>query len=181
MGLLTGRMRPVEKNRVMDDFKEHTIDVLVSTTVVEVGVDVPNATVMLVEDGERFGLAQLHQLRGRVGRGAYPGTVFIAADLHSATAKERLGALEATSDGFALAEADLRLRREGDIMGSRQSGETVFKFVDLARDIDVIRAARARAAAMMRADPHLGSVELAPVRAAVIEKYGDVFKEVGGG
>lgn len=181
VGLLTGRMRPEEKNRVMAQFKAGEIDVLVSTTVVEVGVDVPNATVMLIEDGERFGLAQLHQLRGRVGRGKYPGHVFIATDAKSPNAAARMEALERTTDGFELAEEDLRLRREGDIMGLRQSGDAVLRFVDLARDADLVVDARADARERMEGDSRLVSIANAPVREEVIRRYGDVFTEVGGG
>ncbi len=181
VGLLTGRMRPDEKARVMADFRAGRIQVLVSTTVVEVGVDVPNATVMLVEDGERFGLAQLHQLRGRVGRGSHPGRVFIAADAKSPASKARMEALERTSDGFELAEEDLRLRREGDILGFRQSGEAVLRFVDLARDGDLLEAARSDMREALVADPLLEGTALRPVRAETIRRYGDVFKDVGGG
>lgn len=181
VGLLTGRMRPDEKAAVMADFRAGAIQVLVSTTVVEVGVDVPNATVMLIEDGERFGLAQLHQLRGRVGRGKHPGTVFIATDAKSPNAKARMAALERTTDGFELAEEDLRLRREGDIMGARQSGDAALRFVDLARDADLIEAARGEMRTLMDADPQLRNVENRPVRAEVIRRYGDVFRVTGGG
>lgn len=181
VGLLTGRMRPAEKAAVMDAFKAGEVQVLVSTTVVEVGVDVPNATVMLVEDGERFGLSQLHQLRGRVGRGRFPGTVFISADLRTPNAKARMKALERTSDGFELAEEDLRLRREGDILGYRQSGDAVLRFVDLARDADLVEAAHEDVAARMAGDPRLERPENRPVRAEVIRRYGDVFKVVSGG
>ncbi len=181
VGLLTGRMKPDEKERVMADFRSGAIQVLVSTTVVEVGVDVPNATVMLIEDGERFGLAQLHQLRGRVGRGRHPGRVFIAADLKSPGAQARMAALERTSDGFELAEEDLRLRREGDIMGARQSGDARLRFVDLARDADLLAWAREDMRALMSGDPRLEGVAARPVRAEVIRRYGDVFKDVGGG
>ena len=181
VGLLTGRMRPDEKNRVMAEFKAGQIVVLVSTTVVEVGVDVPNATVMLIEDGERFGLAQLHQLRGRVGRGKHAGHVYIATDAKSPNAAARMEALERTTDGFELAEEDLRLRREGDIMGLRQSGDAVLRFVDLARDEDLVVDARLDARACMEHDPRLTSIANAPVREEVIRRYGDVFTEVGGG
>lgn len=181
VGLLTGRMRPDEKARVMAAFKEGEIDVLVSTTVVEVGVDVPNATVMLIEDGERFGLAQLHQLRGRVGRGRHPGTVYIAADTKSAAARARMAALERTSDGFELAEEDLRLRHEGNILGRQQSGEALLRFVDFSRDRELIEAAHADVARLLGEDPHLEDPANAPVRAEVIRVYGDVFREVGGG
>lgn len=181
VGLLTGRMKPAEKAHVMADFKDGKIDVLVSTTVVEVGVDVPNATVMMIEDADRFGLAQLHQLRGRVGRGAHPGRAFLVSDAKGPAAKARLEALVRLEDGFALAEEDLRLRREGDILGMRQSGEAELKFVDLARDEGLVSAARDDMRALMKDDPLLEHVENRPIRAEVIARYGDVFREVGGG
>ncbi len=181
VGLLTGRMKPAEKARVMDDFRAKRIMVLVSTTVIEVGVDVPNATVMLVEDGERFGLAQLHQLRGRVGRGDTPGEVYIAANAKSEASRARMKALETTSDGFELAEADLRIRREGDILGTRQSGGVSLRYVDLARDADLLAQARLDAREMLARDHRLDSRELRPVRDELIARHGDVFKEVSGG
>ena len=181
VGLLTGRMKPQEKAQVMADFKAGTIQVLVSTTVIEVGVDVPNATVMLIEDAERFGLAQLHQLRGRVGRGKYPGHVFLCTSATSANAKRRMKALVETSDGFELAEQDLQLRREGDIMGVRQSGEVSLRFVDLARDADLLQDAHDLACDMLQADPLMQDPCHVPIKAEVVARYGDVFRDVSGG
>ncbi len=181
VGLLTGRMAPDEKQRIMDEFRSGAIDVLVSTTVIEVGVDVPNATVMLIEDGERFGLAQLHQLRGRVGRGGHPGEVFVAASAGSGVSKERMEALERTSDGYELALYDLKLRHEGEILGSRQSGEAALRYVDLSRDEALLLDARADARGLLEEDPQLELVAHRPVRDEVIARYGNVFKEVSGG
>lgn len=141
IALLHGKMAPSEKNEVMRRFRDGDIDVLVSTTVVEVGVDVPNATVMIIEDADRFGLAQLHQLRGRVGRGSLPGQVFLVSRSRAPEALERLGAMEETEDGFALSEMDLFLRREGDIFGDRQHGASPLKLVNVVRDKAVIEAA----------------------------------------
>lgn len=141
IALLHGKMAPSEKNEVMRRFRDGDIDVLVSTTVVEVGVDVPNATVMIIEDADRFGLAQLHQLRGRVGRGSLPGQVFLVSRSRVPEALERLGAMEETEDGFALSEMDLSLRREGDIFGDRQHGASPLKLVNVVRDKAVIEAA----------------------------------------
>lgn len=141
IALLHGKMAPSEKNEVMRRFRDGSIDVLVSTTVVEVGVDVPNATVMIIEDADRFGLAQLHQLRGRVGRGSLPGQVFLVSRSRAPEALERLGAMEKTEDGFALSEMDLSLRREGDIFGDRQHGSSPLKLVNVVRDKAVIEAA----------------------------------------
>lgn len=180
VGLLTGRMAPAEKQRVMDEFRAGQIKVLVSTTVIEVGVDVPNATVMLIEDGERFGLSQLHQLRGRVGRGSHPGEVFVAAST-AGPAGQRMEALERTSDGYELALYDLKLRHEGEILGARQSGEASLRYVDLDRDEDLLLAARDDARALLEADPSLQAPPNRPVRDEVIARYGDVFKEVSGG
>ncbi len=181
VGLLTGRMRPQEKSEVMAAFKAGEIHVLVSTTVIEVGVDVPNATVMLIEDAERFGLAQLHQLRGRVGRGKHPGRVFLCANATTPNARKRMKALEEISDGFELAEQDLQLRREGDIMGVRQSGEVTLRFVDLARDADILQDAHDLAEELLAADPMLERPAHAPIKAEVVARYGDVFRDVSGG
>ena len=141
VALLHGKMAPAEKEQVMSSFRKGEIDVLVSTTVVEVGVDVPNATVMIVEDADRFGLAQLHQLRGRVGRGSLPGQVFLVSRTRAPQAMERLHAMEVTEDGFALSERDLSMRREGDIFGDRQHGRTALRLVNVVRDKAVIEAA----------------------------------------
>lgn len=139
--LLHGRMATDEKADVMRRFREGEIDVLVSTTVVEVGVDVPNATVMIIEDADRFGLAQLHQLRGRVGRGTKPGEVFLVSRSRAEEALERLAIMESTEDGFKLSEKDLALRREGDIFGERQHGKSPLRLVNVVRDAAVIEAA----------------------------------------
>lgn len=143
--LLHGRMSASEKAAVMDAFHKGDVDVLVSTTVVEVGVDVPNATVMIIEDADRFGLAQLHQLRGRVGRGSLPGSVFLVSRSRAPQSLERLRIMEQTEDGFALSEKDLTLRREGDIFGGRQHGRSPLALVNVVRDKAMIEAAYADA------------------------------------
>ncbi|MEF2560367.1 MAG: ATP-dependent DNA helicase RecG [Eggerthellaceae bacterium] len=143
--LLHGRMSASEKAAVMDAFHKGDVDVLVSTTVVEVGVDVPNATVMIIEDADRFGLAQLHQLRGRVGRGSLPGSVFLVSRSRAPQSLERLRIMEQTEDGFALSEKDLTLRREGDIFGDRQHGRSPLALVNVVRDKAMIEAAYADA------------------------------------
>ena len=155
--LLHGRMRPKDKDRIMDAFRSGEADVLISTTVIEVGVDVPNATVMLVENAERFGLAQLHQLRGRIGRGAHPSVcvLFDASDPANKEARARIDAMVRTTDGFELADEDLRLRGEGTLFDTRQSGMPDLKLARLAEDVDLIGRARARAFAMVAADPGL--------------------------
>ena len=153
--LLHGRMKPADKDAVMGRFRDNETQVLVATTVIEVGVDVPNATVMIVMDADRFGLSQLHQLRGRVGRGEKPAQVFLVSTSKSEQSLARLAAMERTDDGFELAKYDLSLRREGDILGNRQSGASALKLVNIVRDERVIQAAHADAAAIMAADPGL--------------------------
>ncbi|MGZ8611421.1 MAG: ATP-dependent DNA helicase RecG [Actinomycetota bacterium] len=155
--LLHGRMRPAEKERRMDAFRSGEHHLLISTTVIEVGVDVPNATVMLVENAERFGLAQLHQLRGRIGRGAHRSfcVLFDESKPDNEEARARLDAMVATTDGFALADEDLRLRGEGTLFDVRQSGLPDLKLARLAEDLELVRRARARAFAVIEADPDL--------------------------
>ncbi|HLB39132.1 MAG TPA: ATP-dependent DNA helicase RecG [Actinomycetota bacterium] len=155
--LLHGRMRPKDKDRIMDGFRAGDSDVLISTTVIEVGVDVPNATVMLVENAERFGLAQLHQLRGRIGRGQHPATcvLFDASDPANEEARARVEAMVRSTDGFELADEDLRLRGEGTLFDARQSGMPDLKLARLADDVDLVKRARARAFAIVAADPGL--------------------------
>ncbi len=159
LALLHGRMRPAEKERVMEAFREGRHDVLISTTVVEVGVDVPNATVMLVENAERFGLAQLHQLRGRIGRGEHPGTcvLFDGTGGRSEEARARLEAMARTTDGFELADEDLRLRGEGTLFDVRQSGMPDLRLARLAEDLELVKRARARAFALIEEDPTLAT------------------------
>ena len=182
---LHGRMPAGEKDRVIDAFKRGEIDVLVSTTVVEVGVDVPNATVMVIENGERFGLAALHQLRGRVGRGSVSGTCLVMT--HSkgngsaSAAQDRLQSLEKTSDGFTLAQMDLRLRHEGEILGYRQHGGVTLRFVDLDADEELIEWAHLDAVELLRYACNLDSVATRPLRDAVATRYRHIFKEVSGG
>ena len=146
VGLLHGRMKPEEKEKVMRGFASGEIQVLVSTTVVEVGVDVPNASVMVIEHAERFGLSQLHQLRGRVGRGAEQSyCVLLASDKQTEVARERLGIMEETNDGFKIAEKDLEIRGPGEIMGTRQAGLPEFRVANLVRDLEILQAARKEA------------------------------------
>jgi len=146
VGLLHGRMKPEEKEKVMRGFVSGEIKILVSTTVIEVGVDVPNASVMVIEHAERFGLSQLHQLRGRVGRGAEQSySVLLASDKQTEVARERLGIMEETNDGFKIAEKDLEIRGPGEIMGTRQAGLPEFRVANLVRDLDLLQAARKEA------------------------------------
>ena len=155
-GLLTGRMSATEKMEVMDQFRKNKIQVLVATTVIEVGVDVPNATVMVVENGERFGLSQLHQLRGRVGRGEEKSyCVIILGKQFSAEARERAEIMEKTNDGFKIAEKDLELRGPGEFLGSRQSGLPGFKLAHLIRDGEILALAKRAAFDLISKDPEL--------------------------
>jgi ATP-dependent DNA helicase RecG len=155
--LLHGRMRPAEKERRMEAFRANEHHVLISTTVIEVGVDVPNATVMLVENAERFGLAQLHQLRGRIGRGAHRSfcVLFDESGEDNEEARDRLEAMVRTTDGFALADEDLKLRGEGTLFDVRQSGLPDLRLARLAEDLELVRRARSRAFALIEIDPDL--------------------------
>lgn len=184
--MLHGKMRARDKDRVIEQFRQGDIDILVSTTVVEVGVNVPNATVMLIENGERFGLAALHQLRGRVGRGGDAGMCYISTECKRSRGKkspalDRLEALERTSDGFELAEQDLRLRNEGEILGLRQHGGVTLRYVDLDRDADLIEWAHDDALELLTYAPSLNATATLPMRCEVVDRYGDIFKEVSGG
>lgn len=155
--LLHGRMKPKDKERIMETFRSGGADLLISTTVIEVGVDIPNATVMLVEDAERFGLAQLHQLRGRIGRGAHRSycVLFDGSAEDNLEARARIDAMVRTTDGFVLADEDLRLRGEGTLFDTRQSGMPDLKLARLAEDLDLVTRARARAFAVIDDDPGL--------------------------
>jgi ATP-dependent DNA helicase RecG len=179
VGLVHGRMKSEEKEQVMASYKKGVIQVLVSTTVVEVGVDVPNATVMMIEHAERFGLAQLHQLRGRVGRSGHQsycllmasgGVLSRSARLQAAgepasAARERLNALVRSTDGFVIAEEDLRIRGPGEFFGFRQWGMPEFRVANLVRDADLLQQARQEAFALLKQDPQLK----APVHRALRE------------
>lgn len=171
--LLTGRMSAADKDRAMDLFRRGSTRVLVTTTVVEVGVDVPNATVMVVLDADRFGLATLHQLRGRVGRGEASGTVYLScAAKRDSAPRRRLAALEATSDGFELAELDLRLRHEGEVLGYRQHGGVSLEICDLDADRELVEAAHADARELSADDPGL----VAPTHRALALEVRDRFE-----
>jgi ATP-dependent DNA helicase RecG len=153
VGLLHGKMKSAEKDSVMGAFKAGEIDILVSTTVIEVGVDVPNASVMVIEHAERFGLSQLHQLRGRVGRGADQSYCILMTDYKkTAIAKERLGIMEETNDGFKIAEKDLMLRGPGEVLGTRQAGLPVFTTGEIVRDFEILEAAKKEAKALLSSE-----------------------------
>lgn len=155
VALIHGQLRPVDKEAVMSSFRAGEIDVLVSTTVIEVGIDVPNATVMVIEDADRFGLSQLHQLRGRVGRGEHRGVCVLIANPTTDEADERLSAVVSSNDGFELAHADLRIRGQGTVFGTRQSGVHDLKVADVIEDFDTLMAARRDAFGLVDSDPDL--------------------------
>lgn len=165
VGLLHGRLSVAEKERVMKDFSDNRIQILVATTVVEVGVDVPNATVMVIYDAERFGLAQLHQLRGRVGRGSAQSTCILIADPKTEVGRERMRIMKETNDGFEIARRDLRLRGPGDFFGTKQSGLPEFRVADLTRDYEQLERARVDAARLLETDRFWRDEEYASLRA----------------
>jgi ATP-dependent DNA helicase RecG len=157
LGILHGKLPPDEKDAVMRAFEAGELDVLLATTVIEVGVDVPNATAMVVLDADRFGLSQLHQLRGRVGRGSAPGVCLLVTEVPGGTtARERLDVVAATTDGFELARLDLELRREGDVLGALQSGRrSGLRLLSLLRHEEIIAKAQVHATDIVDGDPGL--------------------------
>jgi ATP-dependent DNA helicase RecG len=179
LGLLHGQMPAKEREAGMAAFRAGDIDVLVATTVIEVGVDVPNATVMVIISADRFGVAQLHQLRGRVGRGADKSYCYLLGEANTPDSEQRLEAIERTTDGFELAEVDLEIRGEGTILGTRQKGRTDLKLASLRRDKDLVAKAREVAFAIVDVDPTLaGEPDLAAeIRALVDEEEAEfLFK-----
>lgn len=175
VGLIHGRLKPKEKAEVMDDFKAGRLDALVSTTVIEVGVDVPNATVMVIENAERYGLSALHQLRGRVGRGAAESWCFLVSDNASESVQKRLKFLCSTSDGFAVAQYDLETRGPGDFFGSRQHGLPTLQIADLMNDTRTLHAAQSEAVALLAEDPLLER----PEHALLARQVEQMFDKAG--
>jgi ATP-dependent DNA helicase RecG len=169
VGLVHGRQKPDERDAAMRAFRDNAIQVLVATSVIEVGIDVPNASVMLIEHAERFGLAQLHQLRGRVGRGAAASHCILLSDAGGATA--RLTAFTETTDGFRIAELDLRERGMGELTGAKQSGGLSLRYANFATDLDLLEAARRGAAAIIARDPALERPEHAVYKASIVARY----------
>ena len=174
LGLLHGRMKPAEKERTMAAFAAGEIQLLVSTTVIEVGVDVPNAVILVVENAERFGLAQLHQLRGRVGRGQHLSTCILISDHSGEETRRRLQVMCATTDGFRIADEDLKMRGPGDFFGSRQHGLPNLHMADLMADMPLVQLAQTSAANRLSADPELSLPENAPLRLAVARLFAQV-------
>jgi ATP-dependent DNA helicase RecG len=165
IGVLHGRLPAANKDQVMSSFASGQVQLLVSTTVIEVGVDVPEATVMVVLDADRFGLSQLHQLRGRVGRGSAPGLCFLVSSAVTGASAVRVQTLAETDDGFRLADVDLELRREGDVLGAAQSGRSSLRLLRVVRDAELIAQARGDAAEVVTGDPDLS--EHPALRAAI--------------
>ena len=172
VGLLHGQMPSAEKAEAMAAFAAHETDVLVSTTVIEVGIDVANATVMVIEGAERFGVSQLHQLRGRVGRGEHPSQCLLFAEAAGELARQRLAAVAGESDGFKLAEIDLSLRGEGEILGTRQSGLPRFAVAKLPDDNEALLAARQEVLALQRVHGSLADPALGPLLDAAHRRFG---------
>jgi ATP-dependent DNA helicase RecG len=176
LGLIHGRMTPAEKDAVMDRFRSGELQALVCTSVVEVGVDVPNATLMTIESGHRFGLAQLHQLRGRISRGRFPGFCCVFGDPQTDESRERLKAFVASTDGFELAETDFKLRGPGDIFGTRQHGLPPLRIADLLRDQAILEEARRDAQSLVTADPGLALEEHEKLRRMMLVRYGKALE-----
>ena len=176
LGMIHGQMKTDEKQKVMTAFRDRAIDVLVATTVIEVGIDMPNATVMLIDNADRFGLSQLHQLRGRVGRGADRSYCLLISDAQTETAQARLHAMTKTSDGFQIAEMDLHLRGPGHFFGTRQHGLPEFKMADITSEIELLKVARADAIAILERDPRLMQSQHHNLRAALIKQFGETLR-----
>lgn len=172
VGLIHGRMKAAEKDAVMNSFIAGDLDILVSTTVIEVGVNVPNASLMVIENAERFGLAQLHQLRGRVGRGGYQSYCVLFNESRSQVAEERMKVMESTSDGFVISEKDLELRGPGDFFGTRQHGIPELKIANLYKDMEILKLAQEAAQKLLSADRLLKTPENRLLKQAIREKFG---------
>jgi len=173
VGLLHGQMPSANKQQIMAEFRKGTINVLVSTVVIEVGLDVPNATIMVIEAADRFGLAQLHQLRGRIGRGQAKSYCFLFAETDSESARGRLKVMTTSNDGFHIAECDLRLRGPGELFSTRQHGLPDLKIADIVDDYELLVMARRNAFEMVSQDPMLSCPEHTNIRRALLAKFGD--------
>ena len=171
VGLLHGQMKATDKDRIMRQFKDGEIDLLVCTTVIEVGIDVPNAAIMVIENAERFGLSQLHQLRGRIGRGKHKSTCIFISDAKGAVAKDRLKVIKENTDGFHIAEEDLRLRGPGDFLGSRQHGLPELKIADIYTDSEMLKLTGMAAANLLESDPRLLKPQNLSLREEIIALY----------
>ncbi len=180
LGLLHGRMKPEEKETVMTSFKNRELDILVATTVIEVGIDVPNATLMVIEHAERFGLSQLHQLRGRVGRGSHQShCILLTAGKLSEDGEKRLRVMESTTDGFRIAEADLEIRGPGDFLGTRQSGMPDFRVANILRDGTILEQAKSAAVKLLQQDDLLQSTEGQRIHQELLQRWGKRLELAG--
>ena len=178
VGIVHGKQRSKEKQAVMSAFAAGDLDVLVSTTVIEVGVDVPNASLMVIENADRFGLSQLHQLRGRVGRGTHQSYCVLLSDNENPQTRQRLKTLAATTDGFALAEADLKQRGPGDFFGTRQTGLPQLRLATLEGDLTLLQEAQTAARQTIQADPTLTRPDHQALRrriSALFQEKGEIF------
>ena len=171
-------MKREEKDDIMDRFVGNEIQLLVSTTVIEVGIDVPNATIMLIENAERFGLTQLHQLRGRIGRGSEKGYCILVQRNITANSRKRLAIMERTSDGFEISDEDLKLRGPGEFYGTRQHGYPKWKIADLVNDGQIIRDARKAAFKIVKVDPHLTDPANKKIRLRFMKDYQQMLEMV---
>jgi ATP-dependent DNA helicase RecG len=176
LAMLHGQMTTEEKQATMSEFRAGKTDVLVATTVIEVGIDVPNATVMLIDNAERFGLSQLHQLRGRVGRGSETSYCILISPGTTETSQERLQAMTRTNDGFEIAEMDLKLRGPGEFFGTRQHGLPQLKLADITTELDMLALAKEDALAILAADPKLAASVHRPLRDALIRQFGETLQ-----
>lgn len=176
VALLHGKMKPKEKNEIMNRFKNKNFDVLISTTVIEVGIDVPNAAIIIIQHADRYGLATLHQLRGRVGRGKKKSYCFLISDSKTKTSAQRLEIMTKTTDGFRIASEDLKMRGPGEFTGTRQHGFPEFKAGDIAKDLKLIETAKNTAAKILDQDPDLCSAENAQIKNLLNNKYSYIFK-----
>lgn len=178
LGLLHGKMKSSEKDEVMSNFKNREIDILVSTTVIEVGVNVPNATLMIIENAERFGLAQLHQLRGRVGRGSHKSYCVLIYDSKTDVCRQRMSIMEETNDGFRISEKDLEIRGPGEFFGTRQHGLPELKVANLFKHIKILKLAQQEARYILGEDNNLQLKENIPLKKEIIDKFKDTLEEI---
>ena len=179
VAFIHGKMKNKEKDEIMQKFKENKINILISTTVIEVGISVSNATLMIIENADRFGLAALHQLRGRVGRGQFQSYCILKSNNKSVTSRERLKIMEKSNSGFDVARKDLELRGPGDFFGIRQSGLPEFKLADLLKDIKVLENAQKAAKELLKEDKYLEKAENTALKKELYAKFGDMLKNLG--
>jgi len=177
VGLIHGRMKKDEKDSIMTAYERNEIQILVSTTVIEVGIDIPNATVMVIEHADRFGLTQLHQLRGRVGRGKQKSYCILVRRNFTDNSNKRLRIMESTNDGFMISDEDLKLRGPGEFFGIRQSGFLKYKIADMVTDGPILRSAREAAFNLVKNDPNLESSKHSLIRTQFIKDYQDKLHE----